>query len=262
MNTVSHILSETMKPYLRRVSSKLPEMAHRVLSLLAFLTLLFNPLLTAAAAAATADPPPAALAPDVESPADLSAPAESLPHFYRPPLLPISEFGAPTLAEQPASRLPPAESGDASTLAKQSTSLQSVYSEALGNDDATYHVVTDGQGGWQAATPEQGLSSAFTAAGVVVLAGDDDEDGKPAGAHIVLQVPSAPAGVWTIVQWQDSAGGMTLRAGRARSMRAIRKCGGLPRTFLVRDHSAGWSTRVQEETSCWPQATRFISLTR
>ena len=37
--------------------------------------------------------------------------------------------------------------------------------------------------------------------------GDDDDDGKPAGAHIVLQVQSAPVGVWTIVQWQDSAGG-------------------------------------------------------
>ena len=36
---------------------------------------------------------------------------------------------------------------------------------------------------------------------------DNDDDDKPAGAHIVLQVPSAPAGVWTIVQWQDSAGG-------------------------------------------------------
>ncbi|MDH4135409.1 MAG: hypothetical protein OEW09_01645 [Anaerolineae bacterium] len=37
--------------------------------------------------------------------------------------------------------------------------------------------------------------------------GDDDEEDQPAGAHIVLHVPSAPAGVWTIVQWQDSAGG-------------------------------------------------------
>ncbi len=36
--------------------------------------------------------------------------------------------------------------------------------------------------------------------------GDDDDD-KPVGAFIVLQVPSAPAGLWTIVQWQDSAGG-------------------------------------------------------
>ncbi len=35
--------------------------------------------------------------------------------------------------------------------------------------------------------------------------GDDDDD-KPDGAFIVLQVPSAPAGVWTIVQWQDSGG--------------------------------------------------------
>jgi hypothetical protein len=37
--------------------------------------------------------------------------------------------------------------------------------------------------------------------------GDDDDDDKPAGAHIVLQVQSAPAKAWTIVQWQDSAGG-------------------------------------------------------
>jgi hypothetical protein len=36
---------------------------------------------------------------------------------------------------------------------------------------------------------------------------DDDKDDEPAGAHIVLHVPSAPAGVWTIVQWQDTAGG-------------------------------------------------------
>jgi hypothetical protein len=34
-----------------------------------------------------------------------------------------------------------------------------------------------------------------------------DDDDEPAGAHIVLQVPSAPAGAWSIVQWQDSAGG-------------------------------------------------------
>jgi hypothetical protein len=36
---------------------------------------------------------------------------------------------------------------------------------------------------------------------------DDDRDDEPIGAHIVLHVPSAPAGVWTIVQWQDTAGG-------------------------------------------------------
>jgi hypothetical protein len=36
---------------------------------------------------------------------------------------------------------------------------------------------------------------------------DNDKDPTPDGAHIVLQVPSAPAGVWTIVQWQDTAGG-------------------------------------------------------
>ena len=36
---------------------------------------------------------------------------------------------------------------------------------------------------------------------------DDDKDDEPIGAHIVLHVPSAPAGVWTIVQWQDTAGG-------------------------------------------------------
>lgn len=34
----------------------------------------------------------------------------------------------------------------------------------------------------------------------------DDKDDKPAGAHIVLEVQSAPAGLWTVVQWQDSAG--------------------------------------------------------
>jgi hypothetical protein len=34
----------------------------------------------------------------------------------------------------------------------------------------------------------------------------DDDDGKPAGAHIILQVQSAPVEVWTVVQWQDSAG--------------------------------------------------------
>jgi len=36
---------------------------------------------------------------------------------------------------------------------------------------------------------------------------DDDKDPTPNGAHIVLHVSSAPAGVWTIVQWQDTAGG-------------------------------------------------------
>ncbi|TEU11279.1 MAG: hypothetical protein E3J21_24015 [Anaerolineales bacterium] len=33
-----------------------------------------------------------------------------------------------------------------------------------------------------------------------------NNDGKPAGAHIILQVQSAPVEVWTVVQWQDSAG--------------------------------------------------------
>jgi hypothetical protein len=36
--------------------------------------------------------------------------------------------------------------------------------------------------------------------------GDDDKDDEPVGAHIVLHIPSAPAGLWTIVQWQDSVG--------------------------------------------------------
>jgi hypothetical protein len=36
---------------------------------------------------------------------------------------------------------------------------------------------------------------------------EDDDDEQPVGAHIVLHVSSAPAGVWTIVQWQDTAGG-------------------------------------------------------
>jgi hypothetical protein len=31
--------------------------------------------------------------------------------------------------------------------------------------------------------------------------------GEPIGAHIVLHVPAARDGVWTIVQWQDTAGG-------------------------------------------------------
>ncbi len=34
-----------------------------------------------------------------------------------------------------------------------------------------------------------------------------DQHDSPSGAHIVLRVPSAPADVWTVVQWQDSAGG-------------------------------------------------------
>jgi hypothetical protein len=36
---------------------------------------------------------------------------------------------------------------------------------------------------------------------------DDDKDDEPVGAYNVLHVPSAPAGVWTMVQWQDTAGG-------------------------------------------------------
>ncbi len=44
--------------------------------------------------------------------------------------------------------------------------------------------------------------------------GQDDKDGKddrdsdtPVGAYIELHAPSFPVGVWTVVQWQDSAGG-------------------------------------------------------
>ncbi len=36
---------------------------------------------------------------------------------------------------------------------------------------------------------------------------DDDDDGEPLGAHIELQAQPVPAGVWTVVQWQDSSGG-------------------------------------------------------
>jgi hypothetical protein len=36
---------------------------------------------------------------------------------------------------------------------------------------------------------------------------DGDRHDGPSGAHIVLHVPSAPAGVWTVIQWQDNAGG-------------------------------------------------------
>ncbi len=36
---------------------------------------------------------------------------------------------------------------------------------------------------------------------------ESDRHDSPGGAHIALRVPSAPAGVWTVVQWQDSAGG-------------------------------------------------------
>ncbi|MCL4295948.1 MAG: hypothetical protein KJ077_09485 [Anaerolineae bacterium] len=36
-------------------------------------------------------------------------------------------------------------------------------------------------------------------------ASDSDED-NPIGGYIVLQVPTAPAGLWTVVQWQDQAG--------------------------------------------------------
>ncbi len=36
---------------------------------------------------------------------------------------------------------------------------------------------------------------------------DGDRRDSPSGAHIVLHAPSARAGVWTVVQWQDNAGG-------------------------------------------------------
>jgi hypothetical protein len=36
---------------------------------------------------------------------------------------------------------------------------------------------------------------------------DDEKDDKPIGAYLGLQMQGAPDGVWTVVQWQDSAGG-------------------------------------------------------
>ncbi len=36
---------------------------------------------------------------------------------------------------------------------------------------------------------------------------DDDKDEKPIGAYIELQPQGAPDGMWTVVQWQNSAGG-------------------------------------------------------
>jgi hypothetical protein len=34
---------------------------------------------------------------------------------------------------------------------------------------------------------------------------DDSDDRRPPGAYIELQIKGAPTGVWTVVQWQDSA---------------------------------------------------------
>jgi hypothetical protein len=48
------------------------------------------------------------------------------------------------------------------------------------------------------ATPILGTSGAFS---------DDDKDDKPIGAYLGLQTQGAADGVWTVVQWQDSAGG-------------------------------------------------------
>lgn len=36
---------------------------------------------------------------------------------------------------------------------------------------------------------------------------DDDKDDKPIGAYLGLNMPGAPDGVWTVVQWQDSTDG-------------------------------------------------------
>jgi hypothetical protein len=36
---------------------------------------------------------------------------------------------------------------------------------------------------------------------------DGDRHNSLGGAHIVLRVPSAPPDVWTVIQWQDNAGG-------------------------------------------------------
>jgi hypothetical protein len=36
---------------------------------------------------------------------------------------------------------------------------------------------------------------------------DNDRDDKPISAYLGLQMQAAPDGVWTVVQWQDSAGG-------------------------------------------------------
>lgn len=37
--------------------------------------------------------------------------------------------------------------------------------------------------------------------------GSDADAGDPIGGYITLQAPMAPAGIWTVVQWQDQAGG-------------------------------------------------------
>jgi hypothetical protein len=35
---------------------------------------------------------------------------------------------------------------------------------------------------------------------------DDDDDDEPVGAYLELATDLVPAGAWTVVQWQDSAG--------------------------------------------------------
>lgn len=54
---------------------------------------------------------------------------------------------------------------------------------------------------------EAGLPPPETPVPAQVPGDGNGDSGKPIGAHIVLHVPAAPDGVWTIVQWQDTAGG-------------------------------------------------------
>ena len=49
---------------------------------------------------------------------------------------------------------------------------------------------------------------------------DDDDDDSPIGAHIELQVQPARSGLWSTIEWQDSAGGWHKVEGWDRALDA------------------------------------------
>ena len=127
------------------MSVRLVRLAHDALSLVVLLILVFNPVLTAAAAPA-------------RSYAAQPAPGST-------PNIPGNPGVMPNTPADPGST--PATFDDLPPL------VQAAYSEVVGEDNDTFHVLSDGQGGWQAAAPGHNFSSAFSSDGLRLQSGDD-----------------------------------------------------------------------------------------
>ena len=130
------VFARSAKSSSARIAHNPARIAHKLLSLFVILTTLFNPVLAVVVAAA---PPP-----------------------------PSERQDYPARRDSLSADRAPGNADSTNTLPFSLADL----SEAMGRDEATYQIASNGEGAWQADTPGS-LSSSFTSAGIEIRNGDD-----------------------------------------------------------------------------------------